>query len=314
MKTRKIIECVPNFSEGRDSEKIKKIAEEIKKIKGVKLLDISSDKNHNRTVITFAGEPLLVKRAAFSAIKKAGELIDMFLHKGKHPRIGATDVCPFIPVRGVTMADCVNIARELGREVGQRLDIPVYLYDEAAQNSDRKKLEDIRRGEYESLPTKLKLKKWKPDYGSAKFNSKSGATIIGAREFLIAFNVNLKSSNLDLAKNISRIIRHSGGTSKVKNKEKIRIPGVFQTVKAIDVDMRDKGYVQVSMNLTNYKIDPVHVVFEAIKRIAELAGVEIHSSEIIGLAPKEALKDILIGYLKLKRFDGKKQIIEEALS
>ncbi len=309
----KIVECVPNFSEGRDSEKMGKIAAEIEKVEGVKLLDVASDWDHNRTVVTFAGAPIAVKEAAFSAIAKAAELIDMSLHKGEHPRMGAVDVCPFVPIKGATMKDCVKLARELGRRVGQELGISVYLYEEAAQKLERKNLEDIRRGEYEFLAEKLKLEEWKPDYGPVEFNKKSGAIVVGAREFLIAFNVNLKSDNLDLAKNIARIIRHSGGISEIKKGEKIRIPGVFRTVKAIGVDMRDKGYVQVSINLTNYKIDPVYVVFETIKRIAELAGVEIRSSELIGLAPADALKDVPVEYLKLKGFDRKKQIIEEVL-
>ncbi len=310
---RKIIECVPNISEGRNPGKIKKITDEIKKVKRVKLLDVESDRDHNRTVVTFIGEPSAIKKAAFSAIKKAGELIDMSKHHGEHPRMGAVDVCPFIPVKGVTMEDCIKLARELGKKVGQELDIPVYLYEEAARKPERKNLENIRRGEYEALPEKLKLEEWKPDFGPAAFNPKFGAVVIGAREFLIAFNVNLKSDNLDLAKNIVRIIRHSGGLSEIKEGEKIRIPGVFKTVKAIDVDARNKGYVQISMNLTDYKIDPLYIVFETIKRVAELCNVEIFNSEIIGLAPADAMKNVSIEYLKLQGFNGKKQIIEEIL-
>jgi len=309
---KQIIECVPNISEGRDKKKIDEIVSVVER-EGVRLLDVSSDENHNRSVITFVGEPREAEETAFDLIKKAGELIDMSKHYGEHPRMGAVDVCPFVPVKGVTMKDCINSARELGKRVGQELSIPVYLYEEAAQKPERKNLENIRRGEYEALPEKLKLEEWKPDFGPAVFNSKSGAIVIGAREFLIAFNINLKSENLDLAKNIARIIRHSGGMSEVKTGEKIRIPGVFQTVKAIDVDTRDKGYVQISMNLTNYKIDPVYVVFEAIKRIAGLCGVEILNSEIIGLIPSAALENVPVEYLKLSCFNGKKQIIEEAL-
>ncbi len=286
---RKIIECVPNFSEGRNPGTIKKITDEIKKVKRVKLLNVESDRDHNRTVVTFVGEPPAIKRAAFLAIKKAGELIDMSLHKGGHPRIGATDVCPFVPLGGATMGDCVKLARELAREVGQKLGIPVYLYEEAAQNPARKKLEDIRRGEYEVLAAKLKLKRWKPDYGPAKFNRKAGATVIGAREFLIAFNVNLKSRDADFAKAAAGIIRESGAIREIGRGQKIRIPGVFKFVKAIGVNLQGGGLVQISMNLTNYKIMPMHAVYETIKRIAELKKIKIHSSEIVGLVPQDAL-------------------------
>lgn len=305
------MECVPNISEGRDKNKIGVIVSVIER-PSVRLLDVSSDENHNRSVITFAGEPQKVKSAAFDLIKKSSELIDMSLHHGKHPRMGAVDVCPFIPVSGVTMENCVELAWELGREVGE-YGLPGYFYEAVATRPERKNLADIRRGEYEALPEKLKRGEWKPDFGPAKFNPKFGAIAIGAREFLIAFNVNLKTDNLNLAKDISRIIRHSGGLSKVGAGEGICVPGVFKTVKAISVDYKDKGYVQVSMNLTNYKIDPVYIVFETIKRVAALVDVEILNSELVGLAPRGALKDIPIEYLQLKEFDRKKQIIEEVL-
>lgn len=298
-----IIECVPNISEGRDKKKIEEIILAIER-SGVKLLDVSSDRNHNRTVITFVGEPQAVKQSAFDLIKKASELIDMSQHKGEHPRMGAVDVCPFIPVSNVSMKDCMKLVYELGKEVGGNLGLTGYFYEEAAQKPERKNLAEVRKGEYEALPEKLKKEEWEPDFGPIKFNLKFGALAIGAREFLIAFNVNLKSDNLELVKNIARIIRASGDT---------RFPGVFKTVKAIGVDTRDKGYVQVSMNLTNYKIDPIDVVFEAIKRIAELCSIKIHSSEIIGLVPANALKGISIEYLQLKEFNPRKQIIEKAL-
>ncbi len=297
----KIVECVPNISEGRDKNKINAITSMIER-PGVKLLDVNSDSNHNRTVITFAGEPEAVKNAAFDLIKKTAGNIDMSKHKGEHPRIGAVDVCPFVPVSGVMMKDCVELAHRLGDDVG-KVGLPGYFYAEAAKKPERKKLSQIREGEYEGLAGKIKTEEWKPDFGPQEFNPKFGAMVIGARDFLVAFNVNLKSDNLDLAKNIARIIRGSGGI----------IKGVFPSVQAIDVDARDKGYVQVSMNLTNYKEAPIMVVFETIKRIASLAGVEIHSSEIVGLVPAESLKDTPFEYLKLKNFDEKKQIIEEAL-
>ncbi len=297
----KIVECVPNISEGRDKNKINAITSMIER-PGVKLLDVNSDSNHNRTVITFAGEPEAVKNAAFDLIKKTAGNIDMSKHKGEHPRIGAVDVCPFVPVSGVMMKDCVELAHRLGDDVG-KVGLPGYFYAEAAKKPERKKLSQIREDEYEGLAGKIKTEEWKPDFGPQEFNPKFGAMVIGARDFLVAFNVNLKSDNLDLAKNIARIIRGSGGI----------IKGVFPSVQAIDVDARDKGYVQVSMNLTNYKEAPIMVVFETIKRIASLAGVEIHSSEIVGLVPAESLKDTPLEYLKLKNFDEKKQIIEEAL-
>lgn len=295
----KIIECVPNISEGRDKNKINKIISVIEK-EGVKLLDVGSDIDHNRSVITFAGEPRAVKEAAFDLIKKTVELIDMSQHQGKHPRMGAVDVCPFVPVSNVEMKECVDLARRLGDELAE-IGLSGYFYEEAAKKPERKNLADIRKGEYEALSEKFKKEEWKPDFGLAVFNSKFGAVAIGAREFLIAFNVNLKTRNLQLAKDIAKIIRHSSG-------------GVFKTVKAIGIDTSSKGYTQVSMNLTNYKIDSILVVFEAIKRIAELRKVEIHSSEIVGVVPQDVLKDVSLGYLQLKNFNEEKQIIEKALN
>lgn len=300
---RKIVECVPNISEGRDLEKIKKIISVIER-NGVKLLDVSSDQNHNRSVITFVGEPQVVKTAAFDLVKKAGEIIDMRNHKGGHPRMGAVDVCPFVPVAGVSMRDCVELAYRLGEEI-VKIGLSGYFYEEAAKKPERKNLSDIRRGEYEGLAEKLKKPEWKPDFGPAEFNPKFGAMAVGAREFLVAYNVNLETSNFEFAKEVARIVRCSGDT---------RIPGIFKTVKAIGVDCRDKGYVQVSMNLTNYKIDPVYVVFEAIKRMAALGGVEVRDSEIVGLVPEDVLKDVSLQYLKLRDFDEDKQIIEKALN
>jgi len=206
----KTVECVPNFSEGRDQKKIDQILQEIRNTKGAKLLDVAPDKDHNRTVVTFVGEPACVKKAAFNAIAKAAELIDMSCHKGEHPRIGACDVCPFIPIQNVSMEECVVLAKELGRKVGEKLKIPVYLYEEAARVPERKNLAVIRSGEYEGLEEKLKDPQWEPDYGPAIFNRKSGATVIGARMFLIAYNVNLETTDKKIADEISRSIRGSG--------------------------------------------------------------------------------------------------------
>lgn len=284
----KIVECVPNFSEGRDKRKIRQIASEIKKIKGVKLLDVDSDKDYNRTVITFAGEPQAVKRAAFSAISKAQELIDMSLHKGGHPRIGACDVCPFIPVFNITIEECVLLAKELGAEVADKLGTPVYLYEQAASQPERKNLASIRAGEYEGLEEKLKDPSWKPDFGPVVFNKKSGATVIGAREFLIAFNVNLKAESKRSADLIARTIRESGYVLISGAGKKARIPGTLKTVKAIGIFLEEYGIFQVSMNLTNYKVTPPHEVFEMIKRLSP-GLAEVAGSEIVGLVPKEAI-------------------------
>ncbi len=308
---KKIVLCVPNISEGRDKKKIAAIVSAAE-IPGVKILDVSSDINHNRTVITFAGRPEAVKQAAFNLIKEAAKLIDMAKHKGEHPRMGAVDVCPFVPVTGMTMEECVKLARGLGQSV-ERQGLSGYFYGYAATGPERKKLSDIRAGEYEALPKKLEKPEWFPDFGLSRFNPKFGAVVIGARDFLVAFNVNLKTSDLNLAKNIARMLRATGGTAVFGPDKKTRVVGIFPTVQAVDIDTRDQGYVQISMNLLNYKVDSVIVVFETTKRICELVGVGIHSSEIIGLVPRDALKDMPLEYLQLKDFDPKKQIIEEAL-
>ena len=298
----KIVECVPNFSEGHDRRKIRSIAQAIKKVVGVKLFDIASDKNHNRTVITFVGEPESVRQAAFNAIDKAQDLIDMSRHKGEHPRLGACDVCPFVPIKNVSMEDCVGLAKHLGREVGDKLLIPVYLYAEAAKIPERKNLADIRRGEYEGLEEKIKDPRWRPDFGPILFHEKSGATIIGARPFLIAYNVNLKTAEKGTADKIARLIRESGWQGK---------PGFFKTVKAMGVFLADKGIAQVSMNLTDYKITSMRVVFEMIKALAILDGIEILGSEIVGLVSKEALIEAGMFYEPIET--SEKKLIESAV-
>lgn len=288
----KIIECVPNFSEGRDAKKITSIVSEIEKVKGVKLLNVESDADYNRTVVTFAGKPESVKEAAFHAIGMAAEVIDMSRHEGAHPRIGATDVCPFVPVANVTMDECVQIARTLGNEVGERLGIPVYLYGEAAIRPERRLLPDIRKGEYEGLPERFKGEKWRPDYGPAEFNDsvkRTGATVIGAREFLIAYNVNLDTQDVRIANRIAGIIRASGVVKVNEKGEKIRIPGLLRFVQAMGVYLKEHNITQVSMNLLNYKITPPHEAFEEVKRQAGVLGVRVTGSEVVGLIPKEAL-------------------------
>ncbi|PIZ69172.1 MAG: glutamate formimidoyltransferase [Candidatus Portnoybacteria bacterium CG_4_10_14_0_2_um_filter_44_20] len=296
---KKIVLCVPNISEGKDCEKINLIASVVE-MPGSKLLDMSSDTNHNRSVITFGGEPEAVKQAAFNLIKKAAELIDMSKHKGEHPRMGAVDVCPFVPVAGMTMQECARLAWELGWAVGCDLGLSGYFYGYAAKKPERKKLSDIRAGEYEALPKKLEKPEWRFDFGLPEFNPSFGATVIGARDFLIAFNVNLRGDDLDLARAIARTVRGSSN-------------GIFSNVQALGIDTREKGYVQVSMNLLNYKIDPIAEVFQAIKNFAVVFDAEIHSSEIIGLVPRDALRGVSIEYLQLKDFDPQRQIIEEAL-
>ena len=288
----KIIECVPNFSEGRDSGKIAKIVGEIEKVEDVTLLNVESDADYNRTVVTFAGKPEAVKDAAFYAIEMAAEVIDMSHHKGAHPRIGATDVCPFVPVSDVTMDECVLIARTLGKEVGEWLGIPVYLYGEAAVMPERHVLPDIRKGEYEGLPEKLKDEKWRPDYGPVEFNEnvrRTGATVIGAREFLIAYNVNLGTQDIQIANKISGIVRASGVVQVNENGEKVRVPGLLKCVQAMGVYLKEHNITQVSMNLQNYKVTPPHVAFEEVKKQAEKFGVCVTGSEVVGLIPKEAL-------------------------
>lgn len=293
----KIVECVPNFSEGRDKEKIKSITQEIERTPGVKLLDVDPGESTNRTVVTFIGSPEGVKEAAFKAIRKAAEVIDMTKHKGAHSRIGATDVCPFVPVSGVTMEDCVKLAHELARRVAGELRIPVYLYEEAAQKEERKNLANIRAGEYEGLPEKLRDPDWAPDYGEAVFNPKSGATVIGAREFLIAYNINLNTRDRRLAQEIALRLRESGRAKKDSEGNTVRdaegkpvmLPGRFKHLKAVGWYIEDYGVAQISINFTNYKTTPPHLVFDEAVKEAEKLGLRVTGSELVGLIPKEAL-------------------------
>ena len=294
----KILECVPNFSEGRDESKVERIVEEIRKTSGVKLLDYFSDPDHNRTVVTFLGEPAAVKEAALKASLKALDLIDMRTHQGGHPRLGAVDVVPFVPVRGMAMNEAAYLAQEMGRELGEAGELPVYFYAEAATDPKRKKLSDIRKGEYEGLREKLAAPGWGPDAGLPTFNPKSGAAVVGARMPLIAFNVNLRPPKLDLAKLIARKIRESSGG----------IP----SVQAIGLELKEKGMVQVSMNLTDYRRASIPAVVEAIRREIAGKGLEIAECEVVGLVPMEALADVAREYLKMPEFDYQ-QIIETHL-
>jgi len=284
----KIIECVPNFSEGRRQDVIDEIISSITIVEGVRLLDHEADPDHNRAVITFIGEPDPVKHAAFNAVQKASELIDMEQHKGEHPRMGATDVVPFIPISGTTMEDCAKLAAELGQEIGDKLKIPIFLYGEAASSEypERKNLAVVRKGQYEGLKEVIETDpSRKPDFGPAKMHPKAGATAVGARMPLIAYNVNLNTTDLELARSIAKSIREKDGG--------------FPFVKAMGFDIQDKGIVQVSMNLTNYLETPIYTVFNEIKRQCEEHNVEIIESELIGLSPMDALLDTSIQYLKL---------------
>jgi glutamate formiminotransferase/formiminotetrahydrofolate cyclodeaminase len=297
---KQIVECVPNFSEGQDNNIVDAIAASIDGVEGVKLLSVEPDKDYNRTVITFVGAPDSVKEAAFQATKAASELIDMTNHKGEHPRLGAIDVVPFIPVAGVTMDDCVKLAREYGERVAKELNIPIYLYEEAATKPDRKNLATIRKGEYEGLPEKLKDPNWFPDYrikDDGQFSPKSGAIVTGARFFLIAYNVNLKTGDKNIAQEIALRIRESGRPKKNEKGEVVKdefgktvnIPGSLKSVKAMGVLLERFNIVQVSINLTNFNETPPHIAFEEVQKQAEKLGVEVTGSEIVGLIPRDAL-------------------------
>ena len=286
---RKIVECVPNFSEGRDKKVIEQIVEPIRKIDGVKLLDVNPDRDYNRVVVTFAGEPGAVLEAAMKSSETALKLIDMTKHSGEHPRLGAVDVVPFVPVSGVTTQDCIELANRYARNMADKFELPVFLYEDAATKEERRNLATIRKGEYEGLAEKLKDPNWMPDYGPAKFVPRSGAIVTGARFFLIAYNVNLKTKDKKIASRIAKTLRESGYKKTNEKGEKIRIPGRLKAVKGIGVYLDNYEICQVSMNLVNYEITPPHIAYEAVKEEAMKFGVEVSGSELIGLIPKEAL-------------------------
>ena len=336
------IECVPNFSEGDNRRTIDAIGESVLRTAGVKLLNIEPDKDYNRTVVTFVGEPDAVVEAAFCATQTAAQYIDMTQQHGAHPRIGATDVVPFIPIRGVSMNDCIELAHRYGKRVAEELHIPIYLYEAAARSPQRKNLSDIRKGEYEGLKEKLNDPQWVPDYGEARFNARSGATVTGARKFLIAYNVNLNTTNVQLAHEIALRIRESGRIMKdeygnpVKNGNgtAMRIPGTLKAVKAMGVSLLRHHITQVSMNLVDYEITSLHEAFEEVRRQAQSLGLEVTGSELVGLTPLEAIlnagrfysrENILLdealtslaierlGLSQFETFDPKKKIIEYLL-
>ena len=352
---KKLIECVPNFSEGINSTKIQSILKVIKSIQGVTVLDVDTGKDTNRTVVTFVGDPESVMEAAFQGIKKASELIDMSKHKGTHPRIGATDVCPIIPISGASIEECIGYSIKLGKRVGRDLKIPVFLYDKSARLSARKNLATIRAGEYEGLKKKLKDSKWKPDYGPNSFNKRSGATIIGCREFLIAYNINLNTRDKRIATDIAFEIREVGRSKRKKNPRSsnlldgeiirnkdgspVKVSGIFKDVKAIGWYVSEYKRAQISINFTNYKTSTIHHVFDAVRQLAEVRGVRVTGSELVGLIPINALlisgryylekqqrslgvpeEEILecavqsLGLNDVSNFDINKKIIELAIS
>jgi glutamate formiminotransferase/formiminotetrahydrofolate cyclodeaminase len=315
----RLVECVPNFSEGRDLAKIEQITNEIAATDGVTLLDVDPGKDTNRTVVTFVGTPEGAVEAAFRAIAKAAQVIDMSQHKGAHARMGATDVCPFVPVSGLDMDDCAELARKLGKRVGDELGVPVYLYEYAASKPQRRSLPDVRAGEYEGLPEKLRDPDWKPDFGPAEFKPGPGATVIGAREFLIAYNVNLNTRNTKIAKEIAFSIREKGRIKRDRNRKivrdedgnALRNPGKFKECKAVGWYMEDFGRAQVSINLTNYKITPPHLVFDECSRLAEELGARVTGSELVGLIPLEAM--LLAGRHYLKKQGKSRGVPDEEL-
>jgi len=322
-----IIECVPNFSEGRNPAIIKHITQVIEAVEGVTLLDVDAGKATNRTVVTFVGHPEAVIEAAFQAIVKAGELIDMSEHKGEHPRMGATDVCPLIPIRDITMEETAKYAQKLAERVGRETNIPVYLYGYAQPNTSRNDLSIIRAGEYEGFSEKIKLVEWKPDFGPLVFNTKKGATVIGARDFLIAYNINLNTKSTRIANRIAFDVREAGRVKRIgnpisgeialdENGEPIRVPGKCKEVKAIGWYIKEYGIAQISANLTKYNVTPVHVFFDEVNESAMSRGVRVTGSELVGLVPLNAMLEAGKHYLaKQERSFGvsEKELIEIAI-
>lgn len=295
----RIIECIPNFSEGRDKEKIEKIIDTVRGVEGVKLLDYSSDADHNRTVVTLVGEPTAVENAIINMAEKVYGLIDMSVHHGGHPRMGALDVVPFVPISDVSMDECVEIANRVGKVIGERFSIPVYLYEKAASAPHRENLATVRKGQYEGFFEKIKEENWKPDYGPSEVNVKGGCVAISARQPLVAFNVNLGTDNLEIADKIAKTIRHLGGG--------------LRFVKAMGVMLEERNIAQVSMNLVNYEKTAVYRAFEMVKMEAKRYGVPVVGSEVIGLLPMAALINSAEYYLQIENF-SMDQILEKRVS
>jgi glutamate formiminotransferase / 5-formyltetrahydrofolate cyclo-ligase len=293
-----IIECVPNISEGRDRASIDAIAAAVRGVAGVRLLDVSSDASHNRSVLTFVGDGGPVRRAVAALFEAAIARIDLRRHQGEHPRMGAVDVVPFIPIRGASMEDCVALSRESGAEIAERFGVPVYLYEESATAEARRNLAEVRKGQFEGFAQKMKDDRWKPDFGPGEPHPSAGVVAVGARAFLIAYNINLATRELAVADRIARAIRH--------------LSGGFRYVKAMGVELSDRGIVQVSINMTNFKKTPLHRVFECVRSEAERNGVSILGSEIVGLTPAEALYAAAEHYLRLEGFSAD-QVLETKL-
>ena len=293
-----IIESIPNVSEGRRPEVIERMAAALRETPGVRLLDHSSDASHNRSVFTLVGDAPSLKAATLALYEQAVEAIDLRTHRGEHPRVGAVDVVPYVPIEDATMEDCVALARDVGAAVAERFGIPIFLYEEAAANPARRNLEDIRRGEFEGLASKMRGSEWAPDFGPAAPHATAGASVVGARMPLIAYNINLNTDRVDVAKKIAAAIRHSSGG--------------LRYVKAMGVKVEDRNLAQVSMNLTNYQKTPIFRVFEMVRREAERYGVTILESEVVGLIPSAALVSAAEFYLQLERF-GSDQILENKL-
>jgi len=315
---KRIIECVPNFSEGRDAEKIRQITDEIEKIDGVRLLNVDPGKATHRTVVTFVGEPEAVIEAAFQAIRKAGELIDMSQHEGAHPRMGATDVCPLIPISGISLEETAQYAQQLAKRVGEALNLPVYLYEEAQPNASRKNLSIIRAGEYEGFFKKIQQPEWKPDFGPATMDAKRGATVIGARDFLIAYNVNLNTTSTRRANAVAfdvreagRVKRENGQVVKDSAGNPVNVPGTLKSVKAIGWFIEEYGIAQISMNLTNIRVTPLHVAFDEVCERARDRGMRVTGSELVGLVPLQAL--IEAGKYFLRKQNRSVGVSEKAL-
>jgi glutamate formiminotransferase / 5-formyltetrahydrofolate cyclo-ligase len=295
----RIIECVPNLSEGRRLEVVAEAVRALKATPGVRLLGVQSDKDHNRTVLTLVGEEASLKAGILALFEVATARIDLRSHQGEHPRMGAVDVVPFIPIEGASMKDCVALARDVGAAVAERFSVPIFLYEEAAGEPHRKNLEDVRRGQFEGLALKMKDAAWAPDFGPTLPHVSAGATAMGARMPLIAYNVNLGTGDVEIAKKIAKGIRHSSGG--------------FRFVKAMGVMLEERAVAQVSINMTDFKRTPLHRVFETVRSEAERYGVSVIGSEIVGLVPAEALMDAAEHFLRLERFDPS-QILERKIA
>lgn len=295
----KLIECIPNFSEGQNQETIDGLVKVAKSVPGVNLFDYSSDKSHNRSVFTLVGDEDGIQEVAFQLVKYASEHIDMTKHHGEHPRMGATDVVPFVPIKDVTVEECVEISKKVAKRINDELNIPIFLYEESASNPVRKNLAKVRKGQFEGMLEKLQEKDWAPDYGERKIHPTAGVTAVGARMPLVAFNVNLDTSDLSIAKKIAKVLRGSSGG--------------YKYCKAIGVMLEDRNIAQVSMNMVNYEGTPLYRTFETIKFEAKRYGVNIIGSEVIGLTPAKALVDCAEYYLQIEDFDYQKQVLENHL-